>query len=339
MKTYTTSSLRNVGIAGHGDTGKTQLVSSLLYTAGMTPRLGKVAEGSTVTDWDDEEIARKISIQTGIAFAEWARTGSANAAEKTKINFLDTPGYSTFVNETRTSLIAADAALVLVDAVAGVQVVTEKVWDYCTEYGQPRAHRHQLDGPGTREFRARAGFGARGVWPRGGARAASHRRREAVSGRGGFGEHESADLHAGRRWARQSGGDSRGYGRGGERGPRKAGGDGCRRRRRADGRVLRGRNAAGGGSYQRFAAGLSGAAAFPGDDEFGAAQYRQRRAAQSDRGRFSRSRWARGTPAPSARRAGRAVRWSERSPIPSICRSSCSRRFRIRSPGASATSR
>src|SRR5581483_487345 len=136
MKTYTTPLVRNVGIAGHGDTGKTQLVSSLLYTAGMTPRLGKVAEGSTVTDWDEEEIARKISIQTGIAFAEWARTGAPNAAEKTKINFLDTPGYSTFVNETRASLIAADAVLVLVDAVAGVRVVTEKVWDYCTEYGQ-----------------------------------------------------------------------------------------------------------------------------------------------------------------------------------------------------------
>ena len=75
MKTYTTSSLRNVGIAGHGDTGKTQLVSSLLYTAGMTPRLGKVAEGNTVTDWDEEEIARKISIQTGLAFAEWAPSG------------------------------------------------------------------------------------------------------------------------------------------------------------------------------------------------------------------------------------------------------------------------
>jgi elongation factor G len=136
MKSYTTQFLRNVGIVGHGDTGKTQLVSSLLYTAGMTPRLGKVAEGNTVTDWDEEEIARKISIQTGLAFAEWAPGGQG---EKTKINFLDTPGYSTFVNETRASLIAADAALVVVDAVAGVQVVTEKVWDYCTEYSQPRA--------------------------------------------------------------------------------------------------------------------------------------------------------------------------------------------------------
>jgi elongation factor G len=140
MKSYTTQFLRNVGIVGHGDTGKTQLVSSLLYTAGMTPRLGKVAEGNTVTDWDEEEIARKISIQTGLAFAEWApNSPGPGQGEKTKINFLDTPGYSTFVNETRASLIAADAALVVVDAVAGVQVVTEKVWDYCTEYGQPRA--------------------------------------------------------------------------------------------------------------------------------------------------------------------------------------------------------
>jgi len=138
MKSYATQFLRNVGIVGHGDTGKTQLVSSLLYTAGMTPRLGKVAEGNTVTDWDEEEIARKISIQTALAFAEWAPGGAAQS-EKTKINFLDTPGYSTFVNETRASLIAADAALVVVDAVAGVQVVTEKVWDYCTEYSLPRA--------------------------------------------------------------------------------------------------------------------------------------------------------------------------------------------------------
>ncbi len=136
MKAYGSQWVRNVGIVGHGDTGKTQLVSSLLFTAGMTNRLGKVAEGNTVTDWDEEEIARKISIQTGLAFAEWAAPGQA---EKTKINFLDTPGYSTFVNETKASLIAADSALILVDAVAGVQVITEKVWDYCTEYDIPRA--------------------------------------------------------------------------------------------------------------------------------------------------------------------------------------------------------
>jgi elongation factor G len=136
MKSYNTEWIRNVGIVGHGDTGKTQLVSSLLYTAGMTPRLGKVADGSTTTDWDEEEIARKISINTGLAYAEWQPPGQA---EKAKINLLDTPGYSTFINETKASLIGADASLILVDAVSGVQVVTEKVWDYATEYDQPRA--------------------------------------------------------------------------------------------------------------------------------------------------------------------------------------------------------
>jgi len=135
MKAYATQSIRNVGIAGHGDTGKTQLVSSLLFTAGMTSRLGKVAEGNTVTDWDEEEIARKITIQTGLAYAEWAPGGlQKDQTEKVKINFLDTPGYSTFLNDTRASLVAADAALILVDALAGVQVGTEKVWDYATEY-------------------------------------------------------------------------------------------------------------------------------------------------------------------------------------------------------------
>src|ERR1700736_3382165 len=136
MKSYNTEWIRNVGIVGHGDTGKTQLVSSLLFTAGMTPRLGKVTEGSTVTDWDEEEIARKISINTGMAYAEWQ---VPRLPEKAKINFLDTPGYSTFINETKSSMIAADAALIVVDAAAGVQVVTEKVWDYATEYDQPRA--------------------------------------------------------------------------------------------------------------------------------------------------------------------------------------------------------
>jgi elongation factor G len=136
MKSYGAERIRNVGIVGHGDTGKTQLVSSLLFTAGMTPRLGKVADGSSTTDWDEEEVARKISINTGIAYAEWLASGQT---ENIKVNLLDTPGYSTFINETKSSLIAADAALILVDASAGVQVITEKVWDYAAEYDQPRA--------------------------------------------------------------------------------------------------------------------------------------------------------------------------------------------------------
>jgi elongation factor G len=137
MKSYLTKDIRNVGIVGHGGTGKTQLVSSLLFTAGMTPRWGKVAEGSTTTDWDEEEIARKISIQTGLAYAEWPCTLCAGG--NVKINFLDLPGYSTFITEAKASLIAADAALIAVDAHVGAQVTTEKVWDYCTEYDIPRA--------------------------------------------------------------------------------------------------------------------------------------------------------------------------------------------------------
>ena len=99
MKIYPTKDIRNVGIVGHGGTGKTQLVSSLLFTAGATQRFGKVAEGTTTTDWDEEEIARKISIQTGLAYAEWPCT--LCAGNTVKINFLDLPGYSTFITETK----------------------------------------------------------------------------------------------------------------------------------------------------------------------------------------------------------------------------------------------
>jgi len=137
MKVYSTKDIRNVGIVGHGGTGKTQLVSSLLHTAGMTPRWGKVADGTAITDWDEEEIARKISIQTGLACAEWPCTLCSGS--NVKINLLDLPGYGTFINETKGSLVAADAALIAVDAHVGAQVTTEKVWDFCMEYDIPRA--------------------------------------------------------------------------------------------------------------------------------------------------------------------------------------------------------
>jgi elongation factor G len=137
MKIYSTKDIRNVGIVGHGGTGKTQLVSSLLFTAGATQRFGKVAEGTTTTDWDEEEIARKISIQTGLAHAEWPCTLCSGST--VKINFIDLPGYSTFITETKAALVAADAALITVDAHVGAQVTTEKVWDYCAEYDIPRA--------------------------------------------------------------------------------------------------------------------------------------------------------------------------------------------------------
>jgi elongation factor G len=114
---------------GHGHAGKTTLVSAMLYTAGATQRLGRVDEGTSTTDYDDEEIARRMSIATAAAVVEW---------DKTKINILDTPGFNMFVHEAKMVLPVVDAAIVVVDGVAGVEVVTEKVWNDCEEYKTPR---------------------------------------------------------------------------------------------------------------------------------------------------------------------------------------------------------
>ncbi len=130
MKVYESKDIRNVGVVGHGDSGKTTLTAALLYTAGATNRLLRVDEGNTITDFDEEEIQRKISITTAIAVAEW---------KKTKINILDTPGYNIFINDTKGALVAADAAVIVVDGVAGVEVQTEKVWSFAEEFKLPRA--------------------------------------------------------------------------------------------------------------------------------------------------------------------------------------------------------
>jgi elongation factor G len=130
VKVYESKDIRNVGVVGHGDSGKTTLTAALLFTAGATSRLLRVDEGNTITDFDEEEIQRKITITTAIAVAEW---------KKTKINILDTPGYNIFINDTRGALVAADAAVVVVDGVAGVEVQTEKVWSFATEFKLPRA--------------------------------------------------------------------------------------------------------------------------------------------------------------------------------------------------------
>jgi elongation factor G len=130
VKVYDSKDIRNVGVVGHGDSGKTSLTAGLLFTAGSTNRLLRVDEGNTITDFDEEEISRKITISTAIASAEW---------KKTKINILDTPGYNIFINDTRAALVAAEAALVLVDGVAGVEVQTEKVWAFANEFKLPRA--------------------------------------------------------------------------------------------------------------------------------------------------------------------------------------------------------
>ena len=130
MKTYEGRDIRNAGVVGHGDSGKTTLTAGLLFTAGASNRLLRVDEGNTITDFDEEEVQRKVSISTAMAAAEW---------KKVKINILDTPGYNIFINDTRGALVAADAALVVVDGVAGVEVQTEKVWGYAADYKLPRA--------------------------------------------------------------------------------------------------------------------------------------------------------------------------------------------------------
>lgn len=130
MKVYETGDIRNVAVVGHGKSGKTSLVAGLLYAAGATTRLTRVDEGSTITDFDEEEISRKITISSSVAAAEWA---------KRKINLIDTPGFNIFINDAKSVLVAADAVLVLVDGVAGVEVQTEKVWSFADEFSLPRA--------------------------------------------------------------------------------------------------------------------------------------------------------------------------------------------------------
>src|SRR5438132_257677 len=125
-----TAKIRNVGVVGHGGVGKTSLVEALLFTAGAVTRLGKVDDGSTTTDFDPDKIKRKISINTAVAYCDW---------KGHRVTFVDTPGYGDFIADARAGLRVVEAAVVVMDAVAGVQVQTEKVWKFATEYGLLRA--------------------------------------------------------------------------------------------------------------------------------------------------------------------------------------------------------
>ena len=129
MKIYDTASIRNVAIVGHGGSGKTSLASAILFDSGAINRLGKVEEGNTVTDFEEDEVERQISLSTALAYCEW---------KKTKLNLLDTPGYGNFISDARLALHVVDAAIVNVCAVAGVEVQTEKVWNYAEEFNLPR---------------------------------------------------------------------------------------------------------------------------------------------------------------------------------------------------------
>ena len=129
MNVYTTDSIRNVVFLGHGGSGKTSLVEAMAYVSGLTGRIGKVTDGTTISDYDKEEIKRKFSINTSVVPIIW---------KDTKINILDTPGYFDFVGEVEEAAAAADAAVIVVSGKAGVEVGTEKAWELCEKYKLPR---------------------------------------------------------------------------------------------------------------------------------------------------------------------------------------------------------
>ena len=117
MKVYDTSDIRNIALVGHGAAGKTCLASAMLFASGAVNRMGKIEDGTATTDFDDEEISRKISLQTALARFEW---------KKHKVNLIDTPGYAAFIAEAKAGLAVADSAVLLIEGVAGIQVMTSR---------------------------------------------------------------------------------------------------------------------------------------------------------------------------------------------------------------------
>ncbi len=129
MNVYTTDKIRNVVLLGHGGSGKTSLAEAMAYLAGMTTRMGKVADGNTISDYDKEETKRLFSVNTSVIPIPWGDI---------KINILDAPGYFDFVGETEEAVSAADAAIIVVSGKAGIEVGTKKAWDMCEKYKLPR---------------------------------------------------------------------------------------------------------------------------------------------------------------------------------------------------------
>ncbi|HYN22374.1 MAG TPA: GTP-binding protein, partial [Thermoanaerobaculia bacterium] len=128
MQVDSPDKIRNVAVAGHNDTGKTTLVSALLYAGGVTTRLNRVEDGNTITDFDQEEAERGISIGLAPCFVPWRQH---------KVNLIDCPGYGIFFTEAKQGMRAADSLLLCINSVAGVQVNTERVWKYAGEIGLP----------------------------------------------------------------------------------------------------------------------------------------------------------------------------------------------------------
>ena len=130
MKVYHASNIRNIALIGHGGEGKTTLAEAMLMISGAIDRMGKTDDGTTVTDYDAEETRRQISISTALAPLEW---------KKDKINVIDTPGYFDFEGEVIEALTVADSALIVMSAVSGVTVGTQKAWKLCRSRDIPRA--------------------------------------------------------------------------------------------------------------------------------------------------------------------------------------------------------
>ncbi|MBQ5660872.1 MAG: elongation factor G [Lachnospiraceae bacterium] len=133
MNIYGTKNIRNVVLLGHGGAGKTTVAEALANVTGVTKRMGKVADGNTISDYDKEEIKRQFSISTTMVPIEYA-----GAEGNIKINLLDTPGYFDFVGEVEEAVSVADAAIIVVNCKAGIEVGTEKAWDLCEKYRLPR---------------------------------------------------------------------------------------------------------------------------------------------------------------------------------------------------------
>lgn len=129
MKGYTSETIRNVALLGHGGCGKTTFLESALYETGVIKKLGKVEDGNTVSDYDKMEVEKGYSINTSVVPIEW---------KGSKINFIDTPGYFDFIGEVNAALRAAEAAVIMVDAGSGIQVGTEAAWNACERYNMPR---------------------------------------------------------------------------------------------------------------------------------------------------------------------------------------------------------
>ena len=133
MNVYGTKQIRNVVLLGHGGAGKTTAAEAMALVTGVTKRMGKIADGSTISDYDKEEVKRQFSISTSLVPLEYNGENGP-----IKINLLDTPGYFDFVGEVEEAMSVADAAIIVVNCKAGIEVGTEKAWELCEEYRLPR---------------------------------------------------------------------------------------------------------------------------------------------------------------------------------------------------------